>query len=283
MLETDIEDSDADFSYTQWGLSLSALTMSVDYTLRSYTWQVPESFPLNTGVKAPWEKLHCLFFEGMYAGNFSENVMYIMFAESSVSFEETIEESFLYGGLLSGVGYMLSDHWQLLAGGGVISDNFETQPFPAGGVKWNTLAESGISVSLIFPVESVISYRSPNQKFFASVDFGMVSLPPASAQMTYQVVPLLGIELKYGLHNSIYRLSDDSLVEPFGSKKYLKTENQRVSLGVNYSPFKHLTCHLGVLYDFSQELSLLENDGDTFEEMAFDDSFGGAFALHYTF
>jgi hypothetical protein len=178
---------------------------------------------------------------------------------------------------------MLSDHWQLLAGGGVTGNNFETQPFPVGGVQWNTSAESGVSVSLIFPIESVIRYRSPDQKFSASGDFGVVHLPPASAQMTYQLFPLLGIELKYRSLGSTHRLSDDSPVEPFGSKKYVKMGNQTVSLGANYSPFKRLTCHLGALYYFSQELSLLENDGDTFEEMELDDSFGGVFALHYTF
>jgi long-subunit fatty acid transport protein len=59
--------------------------------------------------------------------------------------------------------------------------------------------------------------------------------------------------------------------------------DQRVSLGVNYSPFKHLTCHLGALYYFFQELSLLEHDGDTLEEIKVNDSFGGTFALHYNF
>lgn len=278
MPEAGINNTDVGLSYNQFEVKVSALVLELTYSLTSFSWNKVDTLPLGNGTDDPWEQLHHLSFQAMYGDDMSERWAYLIFGKGLASFEEKIDESFFEGTLVSGLKYMLSEEWDLLFGGGIKYNDFEMTPFPVGGFQWDT--GRGVSLSVIFPLESKINYKSANETLSASVDFFF----DPSAEITYRLFPSLEVGLSYFLSKgSLYKLSDDSPVEPVDIKKYLETDAQVASLGFRYSPFEHLTCDIGMLYHFSREFSILDEDENTIEELDVAASFGGTFSLIYTF
>lgn len=275
--ETSVNTTDAGFSSTAFKVSVSVPIVQVQYGLSRYSWDQPDTLVLGNGKNAPWKQLHRLSVQTMYAGKMTPKWAYLLYGKGSAAFEERLNKSFLDGTLVSGMRYTLSDQWYLMFGGGVKSDDFRTIPFPAGGFQWN--GTSGFSLSVIFPLESKISYESANRKLSTSVDFRF-SFPP-SAKIVYRVSPAFDVETSYSPSGSLHRLSSSSLAGLANGKTYIKATSHVVGLEFRFFPIKQLSCNLGLDYHFLRELSLLDEEEKSIKTFTSDDAFGGTFSFTY--
>ena len=164
----------------------------------------------------------------MYGGAISEKWSWVVIAAGSAAFENESEVSYLNGAVGGGARYALSDTWTLIGGAGTMytnapevafgdvwDDPSEVMPVPVLGVQWNQDAESGLSLSFIFPVEATISYRSFDGTWSASTD-----LLAQAADITYQVTPLFGVTARGTLNDErIHRLAEDNVAIPVGTQE----------------------------------------------------------------
>lgn len=275
--QANIKTCHAGVSSGQVAIKLSAPMLELGYTLTSFTWDKVASLPFGNGKDAPWQQLHQISGQAKYGSDMSKKWSYVVLGKGSVAFEEKIEDAFFDGALINGVMYSPSKTWNLVLGGGVAQNDFETIPLPAGGFQWNP--DRRLSVSVIFPLEAKIRYTSADEKLSASMDAF-----ESSANLTYKLFPSLEIGLGYtASKDTLYQLAKTSPVEPAIGKKYLKTEAQVANVGITYSPFERLTCHLGISYHFDRKFSILDDNEDTLKKFKIADSVGGTFALTYNF
>ncbi len=269
--ETDMETTDARFSSASGGLNLSATILSLGYTVTAYAW--------NNDQDALWgDQVQQLSLNAMYGGDMTEKWSYLMMSTGVAAFEEEIEQSFLSGMLVSGLKYTVSEHWAVQFGGGVAYTDFETMPFPAGGVQWNL--GRGLSLSFIFPVESTLTYTSAHEKLMVSVDF----FHNPSAQVAYALTPALRMYLNYQAPNpSVHRLSEENSKQYSAERTYLETNAQTAGIGFSYSPSQHLTLTLGGQYLVSREYSIHDKNDDEITTFEPEDTFGGIVSLTYAF
>lgn len=217
----------------------------------------------------------------MFGDEINARWSYLSILQASAAFEEDIEDAYWGGVAGAGVAYTLRDNLDLIIGGGALYDDFEeVQPLPMGGVQWNTEAASGFSLSLIFPLEAELSYRSADSAFAASVD------PLAlSANISYQMSPVLGVGVNFsGDNESIHRLAKDSSLIPAGDdKRYLKTEDTTVDMMFTYTPFQNVVISAGPYYAFDRELSIRDVNDDSVHSLDGDETIGGKFLVSIIF
>ena len=285
--------TDATVSHTQAGISLSLLTLNVDYTMDYYSWDKLGDLPFGNGKDDPWETLHSLSLSGMYGGEINERWSWMTIAAGSAAFEDNLDSSLLDGFLGTGALYSLSNTWNLIGGAGVLYTNApelnaldmygdpqEVTPIPVLGVQWNQDAESGLSVSLLFPLEASISYRSFDGALSASTD-----LLAQAADITYQFTPMFGVTARGALNDErIHRLAEDNVAIPVGTKEgYLHNEGSAVELMLNVTLSEHLNVNVGPYYLFNQEISVRDKDDDSLHKLEADDTFGGTFGVSFIF
>jgi hypothetical protein len=291
--EVQFDNTETTLSHTQTGISLSLLTLNFDYTMDYYSWDTLGNLPFGNGKDDPWETLHSLSLSGMYGGEINEKWSWVVIAAGSTAFEKEIDSSYLNGTLGGGAIYSLSDTWKLIGGvgaiytnapeldfGDLLDDPSEVIPVPVLGAQWNQDAETGLSLSLLFPLEASISYRSFDGTVSASTD-----LLAQSANITYQFTPMFGVTASGSLNNeTIHRLANDNVAIPIGIKEgYLQNEGSAVDLMLNVNLSDHLHFTVGPYYSFNQELSVRDKDDDTLQTLEADDTFGGKFGLSLIF
>jgi hypothetical protein len=291
--EVTFDKTDATFLYTQTGVSLSILTLNFDYTVDYYSWDKPGKLSFGNGKDEPWETLHSLSLSGMYGGEINEKWSWVAIAAGSAAFEKEIGSSYLNSTLGGGAIYSLSDKWNLIGGTGVMYTNApeltlgdilddppEVIPVPVLGAQWNQDAESGFSLSLIFPLEASISYRTFDGALSTSADF-----LAQSADITYQFTPMFGVTLRGSLDNeTIHQLADDNVAIPVGTKEgYLQNEGSTVELMLNVKLFEHMNFKAGPYYIFNQEISVRDKEDKSLQKLEADDTFGGKFGLSFVF
>jgi hypothetical protein len=291
--EVQFDNTETTLAHAQAGISLSILTLNVDYTMECYSWDTLGDLPFGNGKDDPWETLHRLSLSGMYGGEINERWSWMTIASGSAAFEENLDSSLLDGFLGTGALYSLSNAWNLIGGAGVLYTNApelnaldmygdpqEVTPIPVLGAQWNQDAESGLSLSLIFPLEASISYRSVGGALSASTD-----LLAQSADITYQLTPMFGVTASGSLHNeTIHRLADDNLAIPVGTQEgYLHNEGSTVDLMLNVNLSKHLNVNVGPYYLFNHEMSVRDKDDDSLHKLEADDTFGGTFGVSFIF
>jgi hypothetical protein len=275
--QTDIGTGQGGASSRQVEIKLSGSIFELVYVYDSFAWDKIDALPFGTGKNAPWQQLHQISGQVLYRNAIGPKWSYIVLGKMLTAFEDQIEDAFFDSTLMSGVMYSPSKTWNLVLGGGVTQNDFETIPLPVGGIQWNP--GQRLSVSVIFPLEAKLRYLSANGKLSASVDAF-----ESSANVAYKLFPSIEIGLNYTAPNeTIHQLANTSAVEPDVRNKYLKTEAQMANVGLIYSPLKRLICHLGVSYHFDRKLSILDDTEDTLKEFKIADSEGGTFALSYKF
>jgi hypothetical protein len=291
--EVKLDNTETTLSHTQTGVSLSILTLNLDYTMDYYSWDKLGNLPFGNGKDDPWETLHSLSLGGMYGGEINEKWSWVVIAAGSTAFEKEISSSYLNSTLGGGAIYSLSDRWNLIGGAGamytnapeldfgdLLDDPPEVIPVPVLGVQWNQDAESGLSLSLIFPLEASISYRTFDGALSTSADF-----LAQSADITYQFTPMFGVTLSGSLDNgTIHQLADDNVAIPVGTKEgYLKTEGRIVDLMLNVKLSEHTNFKAGPYYIFNQEISVRDKEDKALQKVEADDTFGGKFGLSFVF
>jgi hypothetical protein len=291
--EVTFDKTDATFLYTQTGVSLSILTLNFDYTMDYYSWDKLGNLPFGNGKHEPWETLHSLSLSGMYGGEINEKWSWVAIAAGSAAFEKEIGSSYLNGTLGGGAIYSLSDRWNLIGGAGamytnapeldfgdLLNDPPEVIPVPVLGAQWNQDAESGLSLSLIFPLEASISYRTFDGTLSTSADF-----LAQSADITYQFTPMFGVTLSGSLNDgSIHRLADDNVAIPVGTKEgYLQNGRSIIDLMLNVNLSEHMNFKVGPYYMFNQEISVRDKQDKSLQELEADNAFGGKFGLSFVF
>jgi hypothetical protein len=291
--EVTFDKTDTTFLHTQTGVSLSILTLNFDYMMDYYSWDKLGNLPFGNGKDEPWETLHSLSLSGMYGGEINEKWSWVAIAAGSAAFEKEIGSSYLNSTLGGGAIYSLSDKWNLIGGAGVMYTNApeldfgdllddppEVIPVPVLGAQWNQDAESGLSLSLIFPLEASISYRTFEGALSASADF-----LAQSADITYQFTPMFGVTLSGSLDNeTIHRLADDNVAIPVGTKEgYLQNEGSTLDLMLNVKFSEHMNFKIGPYYMFNQEISIRNKEDKSLQELEADDTFGGEFGLSFVF
>ena len=291
--EVQFDNTETTLAHAQAGLSLSILTLNVDYTMDCYSWDTLGDLPFGNGKDDPWETLHSLSLSGMYGGEINERWSWMTIASGSAAFEDHLDSSLLDGFLGTGALYSLSNAWNLIGGAGVLYTNApelnaldmygdpqEVTPIPVLGAQWNQDAESGLSLSLIFPLEASISYRSVDGTVSASTD-----LLAQSADITYQFTPMFGVIARGALNDErIHRLADDNVAIPVGTKEgYLQNEGSTVDLMLNVNLSEHLNVNIGPYYLFNQEMSVRDKDDDSLHKLEADDTFGGKFGVSFIF
>lgn len=285
--ETNFEKNDATMSYIRGGVSLSVLTLNVDYTIDRYSWGKLDKLPFGNGKDDPWKNLHSLSVGGFYGGGINTKWSYLVGLMGSASFEDSLDSSYLDGALAVGAIYSLSDQWNLVGGAGVMYSNapelvygdifddpWEVIPIPVLGFQWNQEAESGPSASVIFPLEATISYRTSDGRLSTSTD-----LLSQESDITYQFNPVIGMTLGASLANeSIYQLAKDNMSLPVGEKEgYLTTEKSSVELTANLTFFDSLHFRVGPYYTFDQKLSIRSKKDKELQRLDPDNAFGGKF------
>ena len=214
-------------------------------------------------------------------------------AAGNAAFEQAIDASYLNGTLGGAAIYALSDTWNLIGGvgtiysnapeldfGDLVDDPFEVMPVPVLGAQWNQDAEAGLSLSLLFPVEASISYRSVDGTLSVATD-----LLAQSAALTYQLTPMFGVTASGSLNDgSIHRLADDNVAIPIGTKEgYLQNVGSTVDLMLHVTLFDQMKFTVGPYYRLNQELSVRDKDDDSLHTLEADDALGGKFGVSFIF
>jgi hypothetical protein len=101
--------------------------------------------------------------------------------------------------------------------------------------------------------------------------------------IAYAFTSELSVSFSYDDDDTFHRLSKDSIVEPLRDKIYLETEDRFFHLGLSYSPFKNLICDVGVVYNFTREIALVDDKKEHIQEYEIDPAVGGTFGITYVF
>jgi hypothetical protein len=229
----------------------------------------------------------------MYGGEINDQWSWIIMTAGNAAFEKEIDSSYLNATLGGAAIYALSDTWNLIGGAGavytnapelvfgdLVDDPSEVMPLPVLGAQWNQDVESGLSLSLLFPVEASISYRSFDGMLSVATD-----LLAQSVAITYQLTPLFGVTAKGTLNNErIHRLAEDNVAIPVGTEEgYLRNEGSTVDLMLNVNFSERMNIKAGPYYRFNQEMSVRDKDDDSLHTLKADDTFGGTFGVSVIF
>lgn len=285
----------SDVNASQAEIAFSFLTLTAGYKLTYYdAWVTFTNLSAGTSSSDDGLMLEEFALGGVYGGEINSRWSYFVMAAGSRAAERNADEAY-WGGVLGGAAtYTLSDHWNLLGGTGVLytnaplaggkteelNINHEILPLPVFGVQWNQQAESGWAVSLIFPMEAKLSYRSADQKLSSSVDF-----LTQESEVSYQFTPRFTATLHAQYTDEqVHRLASNNLILPENvSEAYLKNERSRVELMLGTNVREHAELQVGPYYLFNAETTVIERGGDVLHKLDNDDAFGGKFALAVTF
>jgi hypothetical protein len=287
--------SPAEMGFQQGGISVSVLTLNVEYTCAEYTWNTLDTLPFGNGTDAPWENLNMLSVGGMYGGEITDKWSYLAIAGGSTAFEEGADTSHLSGLLLGGGMYTLSDAWTLVGGAGVLYSNApevgledfsgllddlpEVLPLPVVGVLWNQDAPSGWSVSALFPMEVKVRFTTADQRFATSVD-ALNQVADAKVQFSPMLAATLTCRLVDGF---FYRLADDNVVLPADTDEaYLKRDRKLAELMLNVTLPGNVSINAGPYYAFDQKLSVVDKHAEDVHTLELDDTFGAKFGIAWS-
>jgi hypothetical protein len=289
MPETPGSGNSAEVGFEQAGISLSLLTLEVDYAFEHYHWNKLDKLAFGNGNDAPWENLHMLSVTGMYGGEITEKWSYLALANGSTAFEDGADNSYL-NGILAGAGmYNFSEAWNFIAGAGVIysnapdlefedlfSDAPEFLPLPVLGVQWNQNATSGLSASVIFPLEATVQFKTVDQRLATSLD-----ALAQKADVTVQFSPMFGTTLSCELNEGgIYRLAKDNISLPVDQEEaYLNKERGLAELMLNVALPGNFSLNVGPYYAFDQKLSVVDKNTEDLRKLELDDTFGAKFEI----
>jgi hypothetical protein len=257
--EVGFEKSEAVMSCYQAGIKFSLLMLDVEYMQNYYTWKKAGTLPFGNNAEKPWETLQSLTVSGMYGGDFNPRWSYFALAKGSAAFEKELSDSYLSGGAGIGVTYTSWEKLKLILGGIMAYDDLENLTlWPVAGFQWNQEAASGLSSSVIFPLE---------------------------AQLNYQFSSSWGVTANGLIIDSTYRLADDIPVTPAGKKKsFLDMEGYAVDLMLNYTPLKHVALSLGPYYAFGQKIAIRDQKRQRlYDKLVQDDAIGGKLTVAFTF
>ena len=68
--------SSAEMGFQQAGVSVSVLTMNLNYAYTHYAWNKVNQLAFDNGDDAPWEHVHLLSVSGMYGGVLTGRCLY---------------------------------------------------------------------------------------------------------------------------------------------------------------------------------------------------------------
>jgi hypothetical protein len=280
--------SPAEMGFQRAGISVSVLTLNVDYAYTHYTWNSVDELSFGNGNAAPWENLHMLSASGMYGGEITKKWSYLVMADGSTAFEDGVDDPLLVGALIGGGLYKLTDAWNLIAGPGVLYSNapdvglekFNTilddlpnvLPLPVVGVQWNQDAPSGWAMSFIFPMEAKVQFTTADQRFAALIEaFEQV------ADLKVKFSPRLATTLKYTLDDGVVsRLAHDT------DEAYLKPNRNLAELIVNVTLPGNFSIDLGPYYALDQTVSVVDKHAEDIHKIELEDSFGVQFKIAWS-
>lgn len=292
--ETSTANNSADIGFQRGKVSVSLLTLNVEYARDHYTWSNVDKLPFGNGNDAPWDNFHSISVGGLYGGEISDKWSYLTLVGGTMAFEDGADQSYQSGLLAGGTQYTYSDTLNFLFGVGLLYSNApdlgeigeladdlpKVLPLPVLGVQWNQNAPSGFSASVIFPMEAKIQFISADQRFSSSIDaFSQ------QAEMAVHFLPMLGTTLRCTFDDSLaYRLSEDNVVLSTRSNKeaYLVNDRNFAELMLNMTLPGNLAINVGPYYAFDQTLSVLDRKSDEIEKIDMDNAFGAKFDISWS-
>ena len=224
---------------------------NLGYELRDYSWDEVALLPFGDGRTDPWEQFHRLSLGARHFGRIDEQWGYFLGGSLTASFEEEISGS-LGGGVQAGFSYTPAPPWEMRLGAAALVHKVGASVLPLVGLSWNQRAESGPSFGLGIP----------------------------RTELRYRFNPQAALSARFSFARDIYRLADDSPVEPKG---YVEERDWHGGLYLELSPAPNVRLTAGGRYHFERELNLYGKNGKNKRGYGVDGAAGGILELRLSF
>lgn len=247
----DFDDRDGGYSVAQGKASASYGIVRLTYALRSYDWDDAAGLPFGNGVDDPWDELHSLELTGSDSGFFDESWGWFWLAGVSSGFEEEMDGSFgasAGGGLIR----VLDADWAVRFGLMGFAHPIGAKVLPSVSLDWRARADEGFSASIGVP-ETYLALRFD---------------------------PRWAARLSAGLETGLWRLADDSTVDPEG---YASEMALRIGLYGLWSPVESLDVKFGPEVRFMRSVTLYNDEGDKRSTYDLDSAAGFAAGVSWRF
>lgn len=223
------------------------------YTNRRYHWDQVSRLPFGNGADDPWEQLHSISLGAKdFKGRINQRWGYFWGIWASSMFEEETSDSFSGSGTV-GLSYVISPNLIVSFGvGGYYHLEVDNLFMVVGALAWNPGIEKGFHGALGFP-ESFIGYRFS---------------------------PAWDLRLSAGFEERVYRLADDSTVQPQG---YLRSRTVLGLMELKWTPRQYLTLSIAAGYHFLRRFDIFDSEGEGGRDYDINGTLGGGISLELSF
>lgn len=249
-------DQGGGFAMTSGGLSAGWRYVTVFYHHNYYNWSNVAGLPFGDGRNDPWDDLHIVGISGRYRGRITDKWGY-----------------FLNGGLFSGFEKQMGDV-TVSAGGG-----FSVSPFQDVRVSVGASFFYHPVRTLVLPVLGLSWKRSAGKHGDAAQGLSL-SLGFPETSVGYRFNEKVGLRLGLVYTKGMYRLADDSPVQPRG---YVETQDVMGGFFVDLTPIRPLKLSLGLGWDSFRELTVYNKDAHQRGDFDLDAAPSMYFRLNFRF
>lgn len=191
------------------------------------------------------DKLHLLFADIHYDGNFSQGFGYFLGLGGSFGWENDFHASENYTVRPRlGLSFDFGNGFGAMLGLKANFNEADNRFAPIAAVKYRRLGDYGLSMVLGYP----------------------------DASMMYRFTQAIAVEGSASFFNQdVYQLSDDNAMAPKG---YFWEDSVNANVGVVLTPLDALTLRAGVDASFSRDFKVYNHDGDEIRTVSGDPSYG---------
>jgi len=222
-----INDTSASIGHTEFSAGLEWLFLLFDIDHREYEWEKSASFDNNPKIE-PWQTLTRIAPGLQYYHKFNEKWgVWPKFVVISGFEDEISSQSWTYNPQVIGT-YILTQGMTIYGGLGMLYHTVDPLVYPVLGVAWNMKSKDGLSGTVGFP-KTMIHYGF-NERVALKMDFQT--------------------DIRF------YQLAEDN---DWASEGYVKTEDLKLSLQIEYKPKMGVTLFFGGRQYFGRKLTVFDH------------------------